>query len=130
MGIKAPVSRNTMANANKVRDWRIYADFANALIHIARPIHCKDDFGVQLQQTLYALDATTFDLCLSLFPLATFGQSKAAVKLHTLLDLRGSLPTFIHISDCKLHDVNVLWEVTGSCGKLGTYFRYSVPGCL
>jgi hypothetical protein len=108
MGIRAPVSRNTMANANKVRDWRIYADFANALIHIARPMYRKDDFGVQLDQTVYALDATTIDLCLSLFPWARFRQSKAAIKLHTLLDLRGSLPPFIHISDGKLHDVNVL----------------------
>lgn len=108
MGIRAPVSRNTLANSNKVRDWRIYADFANALIHIARPLYRKDDFGVQLDQTVYALDATTIDLCLSLFPWARFRQTKAAVKLHTLLDLRGSLPTFIHISDGKLHDVNVL----------------------
>ena len=107
MGIRAPVSRNTLANANKVRDWRIYADFANALVHIARPMYRKDDFGLQLDQTVYALDATTIDLCLTLFPWASFRQSKAAVKLHTLLDLRGSLPTFIHISDGKLHDVNV-----------------------
>jgi hypothetical protein len=108
MGIRGPVSRNTMANANKVRDWRIYAELANALIHIARPMYHNEEFGVQLDQTVYALDATTIDLSLSLFPWASFRQTKAAVKLHTLLDLRGSLPTFIHISDGKLHDVNVL----------------------
>lgn len=108
MGIRGPISRNTLANANKVRDWRIYAEFANALIHIARPMYRKEEFGVQLEQTVYALDATTIDLCLTLFPWASFRRNKAAIKLHTLLDLRGSLPTFIHISDGRLHDVNVL----------------------
>ena len=108
MGIRAPVSRNNLANANKVRDWRIYADFAHALIHIARKLYQGDSFGVDLDQTVYALDSTTIDLSLSLFPWAVFRQTKAAVKLHTLLDLRGALPTFIHISDGKLHDVNIL----------------------
>jgi len=108
MGIQAPVSRNNLANANKVRDWRIYADFAHALIHIARKLYQGDSFGVDLDQTVYALDSTTIDLSLSLFPWAVFRQTKAAVKLHTLLDLRGALPTFIHISDGKLHDVNIL----------------------
>ena len=108
MGIRAPVSRNNLANANKVRDWRIYADFAHALIHIARKLYQGDSFGVDLDQTVYALDSTTIDLSLSLFPWAVFRQTKAAVKLHTLLDLRGAIPTFIHISDGKLHDVNIL----------------------
>lgn len=108
MGIRAPVSRNNLANANKVRDWRIYADFAHALIHIARKLYQGDSFGVDLDQTVYALDSTTIDLSLSLFPWAVFRQTKAAVKLHTLLDLRGALPAFIHISEGKLHDVNIL----------------------
>ncbi|NNL75526.1 MAG: IS4 family transposase [Desulfobacterales bacterium] len=108
MGIRGKVARNTLSNANKVRDWRIYADFAHALINIARRLYIDDDFGVQLQETVYALDATTIDLSLSVFPWAKFRQTKAAIKLHTLLDLRGNIPTFIHISDGKLHDVNVL----------------------
>ena len=108
IGIRAKVSRNTLANANKVRDWRIYADLAQSLIHMARRLYSHEDFGVQLDETVYALDATTIDLCLSVFPWAHFRQTKAAIKLHTLLDLRGNIPTFIHISDGKLHDVNVL----------------------
>ena len=108
MGIRGGVSRNTLANANKVRDWRIYADFAQSLIQIARKLYVDDDIGIELDNTVYALDATTIDLCLSVFPWAHFRTTKAAVKLHTLLDLRGSIPTFIHISDGKMHDVNVL----------------------
>ncbi len=108
MGIRAAVSRNTLSNANKVRDWCIYADLAQSLIHIARGLYIDEDFGVELDQTVYALDATTIDLCLSIFPWAHFRQTKAAIKLHTLLDLRGNIPTFIHISDGKLHDINVL----------------------
>ena len=108
MGIRGSVSRNTLAHANKVRDWRIYADFAQALIPIARRLYVDDDFGVELDNTVYALDASTVDLCLSVFPWALFRQTKGAVKLHTLLDLRGNIPTFIQISDGKLHDVNVL----------------------
>jgi len=108
MGIRGNVSRNTLANANKVRDWRIYADFAYCLIQKARALYLDEDFGIELEQTVYALDATTIDLCLSVFPWAHFRQAKAAVKLHTLLDLRGNIPTFIHISDGKLHDVNIL----------------------
>ena len=108
MGIRSKVARNTLSNANRVRDWRIYADFAHALINIARRLYVNEDFGVQLQETVYALDATTIDLSLSVFPWAKFRQKKAAIKLHTLLDLRGNIPTFIHISDGKLHDVNVL----------------------
>jgi len=108
MGIRGKVSRSTLADANQMRDWRIYADFAHALIHIARKLYINEEFGVELNQTVYALDATTIDLCLSVFPWAHFRQTKAAIKLHTLLDLRGNIPTFIHISDGKLHDVNVL----------------------
>jgi len=108
MGFRSRISRNTLSNANKKRDWRIYADFAQALINIARRLYINEDFGIELQQTVYALDATTIDLSLSVFPWATFRLSKAAIKLHTLLDLKGSIPTFIHISDGKLHDVNVL----------------------
>ncbi|NTU64403.1 MAG: IS4 family transposase [Chloroflexi bacterium] len=108
MGIRGGISRNTLANANKVRDWRIYADFSQALIQIARDLYANDSFGVDLANTVYALDSSTIDLCLSLFPWAPFRHTKAAVKLHTLLDLRGNIPTFIHISDGKLHDVNAL----------------------
>lgn len=108
MGIRGGVSRNTLANANQVRDWRIYADFAQHLIKIARGLYVNDGFGVDLDNTVYALDSSTIDLCLSLFPWAPFRRTKAAVKMHTLLDLRGNIPTFIHISDGKLHDVNAL----------------------
>ena len=108
MGIRSNISRNTLANANKVRDWRIYAEFANALISTARALYIHEDFGGKLDQTVYALDSTTIDLCLSVFPWAKFMQSKGAVKLHTLLDLRGSIPSFIYVSDGKLHDVNIL----------------------
>jgi Domain of unknown function (DUF4372)/Transposase DDE domain len=107
-GIGSTVARNTLANANAVRDWRIYADFAQSLIGIARRLYVQDQFGVALQETVYALDTTTSDLCLSVFPWAPFRLAKAAVKLHTLLDLRGNIPTFIHISDGKMHEVNIL----------------------
>ena len=108
MGIRSRVVRSTLADANEQRDWRIYADFAQALIRIARPLYAKEDLGLELDNTVYALDASTIDLCLSVFPWALFRSTKSAVKLHTLLDLRGNIPTFIHISDGKLHDVNVL----------------------
>jgi len=108
LGIRSAVARNTLANANAVRDWRIYADFAQSLIGIARPLYAQESFGVDLQETVYALDTTTIDLCLSVFPWAVFRTAKAAIKLHTLLDLRGNIPTFIHISDGKVHEVNVL----------------------
>jgi len=111
MGIRGQVSRNTLANANKVRDWRIYADFAQSLIYIARKLYLDDEFGVELDQTVYALDSTTVDLCLSVFPWARFRKAKGAIKLHTLLDLRGNIPAFISISDGLLHDVNVLDEL-------------------
>ncbi|MBT8008442.1 MAG: IS4 family transposase, partial [Gammaproteobacteria bacterium] len=108
MGIRGGVSRNTLSNANKVRDWRIYADFAQALINRARPLYADEDIGLDLDNTIYALDASTIDLCLSLFPWAKFRSTKSAVKLHTLIDLRGNIPTFIDITDGKVHDVNVL----------------------
>jgi hypothetical protein len=108
LGIRSAVARNTLANANAVRDWRIYADFAQSLIGIARPLYAQESFGVDLQETVYALDTTTIDLCLSVFPWAVFRAAKAAIKLHTLLDLRGNIPTFIHISDGKVHEVNIL----------------------
>ena len=109
MGIRSPVSRNNLSNANEVRDWRIYADFAQVLITHARQLYAGEGFTEELDElTLYALDASTIDLCLSLFPWARFRRTKAAIKLHTLIDLRGNIPTFIHISDGKLHDVNVL----------------------
>jgi len=117
MGIRGRVSRNTLANANKVRDWRIYADFAQLLIYTARELYINDDFGVELEETVYALDSTTIDLSLSVFPWACFRQTKAAIKLHTLLDLRGNIPTFIHISDGKLHDVNILDELIPEPGS-------------
>lgn len=108
MGIRGRVSRSTLAEANETRDWRIYADFAQVLIHRARELYIDEEFGVQLDETVYALDASTIDLCLSLFPWAKFRQQKGAVKLHTLIDLRGNIPVFIHITDGKVHDVNIL----------------------
>jgi len=108
MGIRSNVARSTLADANEKRDWRIYADFAQSLIQTARRLYANEDLGLELDNTVYALDATTIDLCLSVFPWAHFRQTKAAIKLHTLLDLRGNIPSFIHISDGKLHDVNVL----------------------
>lgn len=108
MGIRSKVVRSTLSDANEQRDWRIYADFAQTLIQIARPLYAKEDLGLELDNTIYALDASTIDLCLSVFPWALFRSTKSAVKLHTLLDLRGNIPTFIHISNGKLHEVNVL----------------------
>ena len=110
MGFRSQVARSTLADANESRDWRIYADFAQVLIRIARPLYARDPIGVDLDQSLYALDSTTIDLCLSLFPWARFRRRKAAVKMHTLLDLRGNIPTFIRITDGKTHDVNILDE--------------------
>ena len=108
MGFRAPVKRSTLADANEARDWRIWEDLATLLIRRARKLYCNDSFGVDLTNTVYALDATTIDLCLSLFPWAPFRTNKAAVRLHTLLDLRGNIPAFIHITDGKTHEVNVL----------------------
>ena len=108
LGLRGGMARNTLAHANQQRDWRLYANFAHALIRLARPLYAEEDLGLELDNTVYALDSSTIDLCLSVFTWAHFRQTKAAVKLHTLLDLQGSIPTFIHISDGKLHDVNVL----------------------
>jgi len=116
LGIRSTVARNTLANANAVRDWRIYADFAQSLIGIARPLYVNEPFGVDLKESVYALDSTTIDLCLSVFPWAPFRSAKAAVKLHTLLDLRGNIPTFIHISDGKMHEVNILDQLLPGAG--------------
>lgn len=117
-GIRATIARSTLADANERRDWRIYADFAQVLIARARQLYAEDDFGVALAQTAYAFDSTTIDLCLTLFPWARFRQRKAAVKLHTLLDLRGNIPSFIHMTDGTTHDVTVLDQLClepGAC---------------
>lgn len=118
MGIRSKVSRNTLAHANQIRDWRIYADFAQVLICEARKLYANEDFGVQLEQTVYALDSTTIDLCLSLFPWALFRKRKAAVKLHTLIDLRGNIPTVIFITPGKVHDVNILDDLVTEAGAI------------
>lgn len=118
MGIRSNVSRSTLADANEVRDWRIYADFAHHLIGVARELYQKDQLAIDIEQTVYALDSTTIDLCLSVFPWAHFRTTKSAVKLHTLLDLKGNIPTFIHISDGKLHDVNILDELPIEAGSI------------
>ena len=116
MGLRGKVSRTTLADANESHDWRIFADFAQVLIGIARPLYAGDPIGVDLDASLYALDSTTIDLCLSLFPWAKFRKHKAAVKMHTLLDLHGSIPTFISITDGKVHDVNILDEILPEAG--------------
>jgi hypothetical protein len=116
MGLRGKVARSTLADANESHDWRIYADFAQVLIGIARPLYAHDPMGVDLEQSLYALDSTTIDLCLSLFPWAKFRRHKAAVKMHTLLDLRGSIPAFIRITHGKVHDVNILDEIVPETG--------------
>jgi IS4 transposase len=108
LGIRSRISRSTLADANNLRDWRIYADFAQILINIARPLYADDDIGIELDEMVYALDSTTIDLCLTLFPWAKFRRRKAAVKMHTLIDIHGSIPVFIHVSDGKMHDVNIL----------------------
>ena len=118
MGIRGKVSRSTLADANETRDWRIYSDFAQTLIHEARRLYVDEDFGLELKDTVYALDSSTIDLCLSLFPWARFRKAKAAVKLHTLLDLRGDIPTFIWITDGKVHDVNVLDHLIPEPGSI------------
>jgi len=116
MGIRGNVARNTLANANRVRDWKIYADFAQLLIQQARALYSSEPLSVDLDQSVYALDSTTVDLCLSTFPWAKFRRAKAAVKLHTLLDLQGSIPTFIHVTDGKVHDVQILDELIPNPG--------------
>jgi hypothetical protein len=116
MGFQGKVARSTLADANESRDWRIFADFAQVLIRIARPLYAADPIGVDLAHSLYALDSTTIDLCLTLFPWAKFRKHKAAVKMHTLLDLHGNIPTFISITDGKVHDVNILDEILPEAG--------------
>ena len=116
MGFRGKVARSTLADANESRDWRIYADFAQVLIAIARPLYAGDPIGVDLDASLYALDSTTIDLCLALFPWARFRKHKAAVKMHTLLDLHGNIPTFIGITDGAVHDVNILDEILPEAG--------------
>jgi hypothetical protein len=118
MGIRSTVSRNTLANANQVRDWRIYADFAQTLIQQARTLYKSEPFALELDQTVYALDATTIDLCLSLFPWAQFRRRKSAVKLHTLLDLRGSIPTVVIITGGQIHEVNILDQLIWEAGAI------------
>src|SRR5271170_6864857 len=117
-GFRGKIARSTLADANRAHDWRIFADFAQVLIERARRLYAGEPLGVELEQTVYALDSTTIDLCLSLFPWAKFRRRKGAVKLHTLLDLRGNIPCFIHISDGKMHDVNVLDQLLIEAGAL------------
>ena len=117
MGIRGRVSRSTLADANDRRDWRIYADFAQVLIHQARRLYADEDFGVELDETVYALDSTTIDLCLSLFPWARFQKGKSAIRLHTALDLRGSIPTFIKITDARVYDLCILDELIPEPGS-------------
>ena len=117
MGFRGKVSRSTLADANESHDWRIFAEFAQVLIGIARPLHARDPIGVDLDQSLYALDSTTIDLCLSLFPWAKFRRRKAAVKMHTLLDLHGNIPTFIRVTSGDVHDVNILDEIMPEAGS-------------
>ena len=123
MGFRGNVSRNTLAHANQIRDWRIYADFAQILIAQARVLYAHEDFGVELEQTVYAFDATTIDLCLSLFPWAHFRQRKGAIKLHTLMDLRGSIPTLIFITHGKIHELKLLDELPIEPGAIYLFDR-------
>jgi hypothetical protein len=116
IGFRGRVARSTLADANEAHDWRIYADFAQVLIRMARPLYAADPMDVDLEQSLYALDSTTIDLCLSLFPWAKFRQRKAAVKMHTLLDLHGNIPTFIRVTKGTVHDVNILDEILPEAG--------------
>jgi hypothetical protein len=116
LGFRGKVARSTLADANEAHDWRIFSDFAHYLIGVARPLHAEDPLGLGLDHALYALDSTTIDLCLSLFPWAKFRKHKAAVKMHTLLDLAGNIPTFISITDGKVHDVNILDEIVLEAG--------------
>jgi len=117
LGFRGRVSRSTLADANETHDWRIYADFAQVLIHMVRPLYAGESLGYDLDNTVYALDSTTIDLCLSMFPWARFRHRKGAVKMHTLLDVRGSIPTFIEVSDGKVHDVNILDQIVPEAGS-------------
>ena len=123
LGFRGNISRNTLAHANQIRDWRIYADFAQILIGPARTLYAHEDFGVQLKQTVYAFDATTIDLCLSLFPWAKFRQRKGAIKLHTLMDLRGSIPTLIFVTHGKVHEVHLLDDLVLEPGAIYIFDR-------
>src|SRR6202171_5297192 len=116
MGFRGKVARTNLADANEAHDWRIFADFAQVLVGIARPLYASDPIGVEIDQSLYALDSTTIDLCLALFPWARFRKHKAAVKMHTLLDLHGNIPTFISITAGRVHDVNILDEILPEAG--------------
>jgi hypothetical protein len=118
VGIQCKVAKSTLADANEKRDWRIYCDFAQVLINKARKLYAGDDFGLQLDETVYALDASTIDLCRSLFPWARFRSTKSGIKLHTLLDLRGNIPSFVSITDAKTHDVNILDELLPEPGSI------------
>jgi transposase len=123
MGIRSKVSRNTIAHANETRDWRIYADFAQVLIKIARELYAEEDFGLELDQTVYAFDSTILDLCLSVFPWAKFRKGKAGIKLHTLLDLHGNIPVIIRITPAKIHDVNILDDLLFEAGAIYVFDR-------
>ena len=123
MGFRGKVSRNTLAHANQVRDWRIYGDFAQILIAQARSLYAQEDFGVELEEAVYAFDASTIDLCLSVFPWAKFRQRKGAIKLHTLMDLRGSIPTLIFITHGKVHEINLLDELLFEPGAIYLFDR-------
>lgn len=123
MGFRGKVSRNTLAHANQVRDWHIYADFARILITRARSLYAQEDFGLELEQTVYAFDATTIDLCLSLFPWAQFRRRKGAIKLHALLDLRGSIPTLVFVTHGKVHEINLLDELLIEPGAIYIFDR-------
>ena len=118
LGIRGGIAKSTLADANENRDWRISQDFALSLIHTARTLYAEDSFGLEVTHTVYALDSTTIDLCLALFPWARLRTRKGAVKLHTLLDLRGNIPTFIHVSDGTLHDVNMLDRIAFEAGSV------------
>src|SRR4249920_1114930 len=122
-GLRSNVARDTLANANAIRDWRIYYEFAQSLIAIARRLYAEEPIGIELKDTVYALDSTTIDLCLSMFAWAPVRSTKAAIKLHTLLDVRGSIPSFIFISDGKLHDVNILDQLTPEAGAFYVMYR-------
>jgi hypothetical protein len=123
MGFKSPVSRSTLADANERRDWRIYAEFAQILIHEARRLYVDEPLGLELDRTVYALDATTIDLCLSVFPWARFRTTKGGIKLHTLLDLRGNIPVFVWITDAKLSDVRILDVLVPEPGSIYLFDR-------
>ena len=112
LGIRSKISRSTITYANENRDWRIYCDFAQILIYQARQLYVDDDFGLQLQETVYALDATIIDLCFSVFPWARFRKTKGGIKLHTLFDLKGNIPSFIAITEGRVHEANILDELT------------------